>query len=597
MFVIDTSILIAGVLLLVGIVSSKISARLGVPVLVLFLLVGMLAGSEGLGGLVFEDYKLAHAIGTLALAMVLFDGGLSTTFSAVRSAWKPSVLLATLGVLITAVITGLAAHWILQISVMEGLLLGSIVGSTDAAAVFSVLRAGGIGLPRRLSSVLEIESASNDPMAIFMTVGCIEVLLGNVVLGPGLLGMLASQMFIGTVCGVAGGYSAIWLVNRINLAAAGLYPVLVSSFCLLTFGLAAWLGGSGFLAVYLAGLVIGNQKIVFQRGIRLFHDALAWLSQILMFVVLGLLCFPSRLLDVAGHALLISLVLIFIARPVAVVLATLPFRFGWREMTFMSWVGLKGAVPITLATFPLMLATPQVSLQAPLLFDVVFFIVVVSAVIQGTSLAPVARWLGLERRRNPQPAVTLEISSLQHVNGDVVDYAVGEDSRAAGRMVKDLSLPDGAVIALIARGDEIIPPQGKTRVQAGDHVILVLRPGIQALVNQVFGRNSEARGSIPDAVEFPLRGSTTVGELQEFYSIDMREPPNMTLAEAIRRQCVNNRATLGEAVCFDRLRLRVLQLANDGHIETVGMSILPESEVPAQQAVRPETLGAGSAPG
>lgn len=591
MFVIDTSILIAGVLLLLGIVSSKISARLGVPVLVLFLLVGMLAGSEGLGGLVFEDYQLAHAIGTLALAMVLFDGGLSTGLSSVRSAWKPSVLLATLGVLVTAVITGLAAHRILKISVMEGLLLGSIVGSTDAAAVFSVLRAGGVGLPRRLSAVLEIESASNDPMAIFMTVGCIEVLLGNVVLGPGLLGLLASQMLIGTICGVAGGYAATWLVNRINLAAAGLYPVLVSSFCLLTFGLAAWLGGSGFLAVYLAGLVIGNQKIVFQRGIRLFHDALAWLSQILMFVVLGLLCFPSRLLDVAGQALLISLVLIFIARPVAVVLATFPFRFGWREMTFMSWVGLKGAVPITLATFPLMLATPQVSLQAPLLFDVVFFIVVVSAVVQGTSLPPVARWLGLERRRNPPPAVTLEISSLQHVNGDVVDYAVGEDSRAAGRMVKDLSLPDGAVIALIARGDEIIPPQGKTRVQSGDHVILVLRPGIQALVNQVFGSNSEARGSIPDAVEFPLRGSTTVGELQAFYSIDMKEPPNMTLAEAIRRQCVNNRATLGQDVCFDRLRLRVLQMANDGHIETVGMSILPECEAPTPQPARPGDAG------
>lgn len=597
MFVIDTSILIAGVLLLVGIVSSKISARLGVPVLVLFLLVGMLAGSEGLGGLMFEDYKLAHAIGTLALAMVLFDGGLSTTFAAVRSAWKPSVLLATVGVLITAVITGLAAHWILQISVMEGLLLGSIVGSTDAAAVFSVLRAGGIGLPRRLSSVLEIESASNDPMAIFMTVGCIEVLLGNVVLGPGLLGMLASQMLIGTACGVVGGCAATWLVNRINLAAAGLYPVLVSSFCLLTFGMAAWLGGSGFLAVYLAGLVIGNQKIVFQRGIRLFHDALAWLSQILMFVVLGLLCFPSRLLDVAGHALLISLVLIFIARPVAVVLATLPFRFGWREMTFMSWVGLKGAVPITLATFPLMLATPQVSLQAPLLFDVVFFIVVVSAVIQGTSMAPVARWLGLERRRNPEPSVTLEISSLQHVNGDVVDYAVGEDSRAAGRMVKDLSLPEGAVIALIARGDEIIPPQGRTRIQAGDHVILVLRPGLKALVNQVFGRNSEARGSIPETIEFPLRGSTTVGELQEFYSIDMKELPSMTLAEAIRQRCDNQRPAVGNTVDFDRLRLRVLQLSGGGLIETVGMSILPESEVPAPEAVRREASGAEAAPG
>jgi len=579
MFVIDTSILIAGLLLLLGIVSSKISARLGVPVLVLFLLLGMVAGSEGLGGLMFEDYKLAHAIGTLALAMVLFDGGLSTTFAAVRSAWKPSVLLATVGVLVTAVITGLAAHWILQISVMEGLLLGSIVGSTDAAAVFSVLRAGGVGLPRRLSSVLEIESASNDPMAIFMTVGCIEVLLGNVVLGPGLLGMLASQMLIGTACGVAGGCAATWLVNRINLAAAGLYPVLVSSFCLLTFGMAAWLGGSGFLAVYLAGLVIGNQRIVFQRGIRLFHDALAWLSQILMFVVLGLLCYPSRLLDVAGQALLISLVLILVARPVAVVLATLPFRFGWREMTFMSWVGLKGAVPITLATFPLMLATPQVSLQAPLLFDVVFFIVVVSAVIQGTSMAPVARWLGLERRRNPEPSVTLEISSLQHVNGDVVDYAVGDDSRAAGRMVKDLSLPEGAVIALIARGDEIIPPQGRTRIQAGDHVILVLRPGLKALVNQVFGRNPEARGSIPETIEFPLRGSTTVGELQEFYSIDMKAPASTTLSEAIRQRCDKQRPAVGNAVDFDRLRLRVLQLNSDGLIETVGMSILPESEV------------------
>lgn len=597
MFVIDTSILIAGVLLLLGIVSSKISARLGVPVLVLFLLLGMVAGSEGLGGLMFEDYKLAHAIGTLALAMVLFDGGLSTTFAAVRSAWKPSVLLATVGVLVTAVITGLAAHWILQISVMEGLLLGSIVGSTDAAAVFSVLRAGGVGLPRRLSSVLEIESASNDPMAIFMTVGCIEVLLGNVVLGPGLLGMLASQMLIGTACGVAGGCAATWLVNRINLAAAGLYPVLVSSFCLLTFGMAAWLGGSGFLAVYLAGLVIGNQRIVFQRGIRLFHDALAWLSQILMFVVLGLLCYPSRLLDVAGQALLISLVLILVARPVAVVLATLPFRFGWREMTFMSWVGLKGAVPITLATFPLMLATPQVSLQAPLLFDVIFFIVVVSAVIQGTSMAPVARWLGLERRRNPEPSVTLEISSLQHVNGDVVDYAVGEDSRAAGRMVKDLSLPEGAVIALIARGDEIIPPQGRTRIQAGDHVILVLRPGLKALVNQVFGRNSEARGSIPETIEFPLRGSTTVGELQEFYSIDMKAPASMTLAEAIRQRCDNQRPAVGNSVDFDRLRLRVLQLNGDGLIETVGMSILPESEVPAPEAVRREASGAEAAPG
>ena len=310
MFLIDTAILVVGVLLLLGIASSKLSVRIGLPVLVLFLLLGMLAGSEGLGGLHFEDYRLAHAIGTLALAMILFDGGLSTSLSSVRKAWKPSSILATWGVLLTAVITGLTAAWVLQISWLEGLLLGSIVGSTDAAAVFSVLRSGGVSLPKRIAAVLEVESASNDPMAIFLTIGCLQVLLGNAPIGLGLLGLFASQMIIGGLCGVVGGYVAGWVVNRIELGAAGLYPVLISAFCLLTFGLAAKLGGSGFLAVYLAGVIVGNRPLVFQRGIRLFHDAIAWLSQIVMFVVLGLLCFPSRLMDVAGEALLISVVLI-----------------------------------------------------------------------------------------------------------------------------------------------------------------------------------------------------------------------------------------------------------------------------------------------
>lgn len=578
MFLIDTLILITGVLLLLGIASSKLSARLGVPVLVLFLLLGMLAGSEGIGGLEFENYALAHGIGTLALAMILFDGGLSTSLSAVRVAWKPSVLLATWGVLVTAVITGLAAAWILQISLMEGMLLGSIVSSTDAAAVFAVLRSGGVSLPKRIAAVLEVESASNDPMAIFLTVGCIEVLLGNVTIGPGLLVLLASQMIIGGVCGIFGGYTAAWVVNRIELEAAGMYPVLVSAFCLLTFGLAAQLGGSGFLAVYLAGIIVGNRPLIFQRGIRQFHDATAWLSQIVMFVVLGLLCFPSRLLDVTGKALLISIVLIFIARPVAVLLAALPFRFTRKELVFMSWVGLKGAVPITLATFPLMLATPERPLQASLLFDVVFFIVVVSAVVQGTSLAPVARWLGLERPRDPEPPVTLEISSLRHVNGEIVDYAIGDDSRAAGRIVKDLALPEGAVIALIARGEQIVPPQGNTQINPGDHVILVLQPGIQPLVNQVFGRNSDVRGMIPNALEFPLRASTTVGEIQEFYGIQIDGPPERTLDTLMSHELKNVHPSVGEALTFGPLTFRVLRLSDDGRVEMVGMSLAPERE-------------------
>lgn len=578
MFLIDTLILVTGVLLLLGLVSSKLSTRLGMPVLVLFLVVGMFAGSEGVGGLEFEDYRLTHAIGTLALAMILFDGGLGTSLAAIRVSWKPSILLATLGVLITAVITGLAASWILEISLLEGLLLGSIVGSTDASAVFSVLRSGGVGLSKRIAAVLEVESASNDPMAIFLTIGCIEILLGQVKIGTGLLGLFASQMLIGTILGLAGGYATVWVVNRIELGAAGMYPVLVSACCLLTYGAAVQLGGSGFLAVYLAGVVIGNQQLMFQQGIRRFHDATAWLAQIIMFVTLGLLCFPSRLWDVSGKAILIGLALMFIARPVAVWVSAMPFRFTWRELTFLSWVGLKGAVPITLATFPLMLATPEVSLQAPLLFDVVFFIVVLSAIIQGTSLTPAARWLGLEYPRDPEPPVTLEISSLRHVDGTVVDYAIGEDSRAAGRLVKDLALPGGVVIALIARGERVIPPQGITRIHAGDHVILVLKRGTEPLADQVFGRNTGERSAVPTAVEFPFRGTTTVGELEEFYSIHIDAPPGTTLDEVMRRELGPEQTELDAVVEFSSLRFRILRLSEGGKIELVGMSILSEPE-------------------
>jgi cell volume regulation protein A len=389
-------------------------------------------------------------------------------------------------------------------------------------------------------------------------------------------------MGVGAIAGVIVGYLAIRVVNAINLDAAGLYPVLVTAFGLLAFGSAVAFGGSGFLAIYLAGIVIGNGRIVFQRGILLFHDAAAWLSQIVMFVVLGLLSFPSRLLDVAWHGLAVGIVLMLIARPLAVMPFLFPFRYNWRESIFVSWVGLKGAVPITLATFPLMFGTPHASLM----FDVVFFVVVLSATVQGWSLPLAARRLGLEIPLEMAPPLTLEISSLRHVDGDIVDYTVGPDSRAAGRQVKDLALPEGVVIAVVAKGQKIIPPQGRTRIEAGDHVIIVLRPEMRKFVNQVFGSHKETRAEEHIGLEFPFRGTTTVGELEDMYGISMGIARELTLEEALRTQ-IGQPIAYHRVARFGAIGLRARRLAADMSIEQVGMTIYSETEqiVPANDAL------------
>lgn len=479
---IDDALLVAGVLLLLGVVTSKISARYGIPMLVLFLGLGMLAGSDGIGGIEFEDPVQANAVGSLALAIILFHGGLGTTYTSIASAWKPSLVLATLGVLITSVVTGLAASWILQISLLQGLLLGSIVGSTDAAAVFSVLRTGGFALPPKLTSTLEIESGSNDPMAIFMTVGCIELLLPDPTSTGQLLLMFVKQMVIGGLFGILAGYVAVWLTNRIKLDSAGLYPLLATGLCLITFGMTSYFDGSGFLAVYIAGIVMGNNRVVFKNGTMLFHDAFAWLAQIMMFIVLGLLCFPKTLVTYTWPSLGIAVVLILVARPIAVAISLLPFRFRWQEMLLASWGGLKGAVPITLATFPLLYDLDH----GNDIFNVVFFVVVISALVQGWSLPWAARQLGLNIPMPPSPPLQLEINSLQHVDGEIVDYTITPDSPAARKLVRDLGLPEGATIALIARKEEFIPPQGKTIISEGDHVVVVIKGGAGEAVNRVF---------------------------------------------------------------------------------------------------------------
>lgn len=582
MFAIDGLILVAAVLLVVAIASSKFSAQVGVPVLVLFLGLGMLAGSEGVGGIAFENYALAHGVGTVALVLILFDGGLRTPVASFRAAMAPALTLATVGVLVTSVLTGVAAWWLLDLTLLEGMLLGSIVGSTDAAAVFSALRTQGLSLPTRLGATVEVESGSNDPMAVFLTIGLIEIILGRMELGGGLILFFVTQMGVGGVVGLAVGWLGAELNNRIHLAAAGLYPILMTATGFMAFGLAAGLNGSGFLATYLAGILVGNRRVVFQRGTLLFTDGMAWLAQILMFVVLGLLSFPSRLLEVAPAGLALAGILVFIARPAAVAATMLPFGFTPREVVFISWAGLKGAVPIILAIYPLLFGVPS----GALIFDVVFFAVLVSALAQGWSLARVARALGLDRPAEARPPVTLEITSLRDVDGDIVEYTVTSAARASGRLIRELALPDGAVVAMIVRDRVIIPPRGSTAVLEGDHVFLVVRPDVRQLVDRAFSPHPGAdSGPLPDA-EFRLAAHATVGDLEEFYGIQLLAPHDQTIGALLAERLGRSAVTPGARTAMGRIDLVVREVAH-GRIEVVGICLPVHDEEPAEPATPP----------
>jgi cell volume regulation protein A len=483
MFAVDALILVTGVLLLAAVASSSFSSRFGVPALVLFVAAGMLAGSEGIGGIDFENYEWAHGVGTVALAIILFDGGLRTSYASFRRGLAPALGLATVGVALTTVITGAAAAWVLGLPLIEGMLLGAIVGSTDAAAVFSALRGSGLRLRGRVDAALEVESGANDPMAVFLTLGLLEVRLGRMEPGWGLAWFFVLQIVVGAAVGLGMGWAGVQLNRRLRLAATGLYPVLATAVALLAFGVAAELHGSGFLAVYLAGIVGGNERTVQRRGVLFFTDGIAWLAQIVMFVVLGLLSFPSHVLAVAWQGLSIGAVLIVVARPLAVAAVLMPFRFTAREVAFIAWAGLKGAVPIVLALFPLLLGLPS----GKLLFNVVFFIVLLSAVTQGWSLPAAARRLGVEEQGDEDPPVALELLAPDgEVAGDVVRYAITSRSAAAGRMLRDLSLPEGAVVAMVVRAGELIPPAGVTEIRPGDHVSVVIRPEVRAAVDAAF---------------------------------------------------------------------------------------------------------------
>lgn len=457
------------ILLLVAVLASKASSRLGVPSLLLFLLIGMLAGSEGPGGIPFDDAQLAQTLGVIALVFILFAGGLDTDWANVSGALWKALSLSTLGVFITAVLVGWCASVVLDVPWLEGLLLGSIVSSTDAAAVFAILRSRGAALKGKTRPLLELESGSNDPMAVFLTLALIRLLTQPEISVLDLVPMFLFQMGLGLLLGYAMGTVAILLLNRLQLETEGLYPVLTLAWALLTYGFSSLLGGNGFLSVYLAGIVMGNGDFIHKRSLIRFHDGLAWLMQITMFLTLGLLVFPSRLVPVVSAGLLISFFLMFIARPVSVFLCLAFARMGLRHRLMISWVGLRGAVPIILATFPMVVGVPD----ADLYFNVVFFIVLTSVLLQGTSLPLVAKWLGLKAPLTTKRQYPLEFVPGSRTASDLVEVEVPEASPVLGKQIVDLQLPKSALIVLITRDDDYIVPRGGTVLHAGDRLLVL----------------------------------------------------------------------------------------------------------------------------
>jgi cell volume regulation protein A len=484
-----TALLLAtgGLLLGVSVVFSRASQRTGVPIALLFILVGMLAGSEGLGRIDFDDYQFSFRVGVVALALILFDGGLNTPLSAVRKAAAPAGILATFGVAGTAVLVAAVAHW-LGLGWSGALLLGAVVSSTDAAAVFAVLRGSGLQLKRRVGVTLEVESGINDPVAVILT----TVLTQNLLTPGSAVGFripleVAVQLLLGSAVGAAVGYGGRYLLSRLSLSAGGLYPVVTLALALFAFGAATLGHGSGFLAVYLAGLLLGNGPLPYRPGLLRVHDALAWLSQVGMFLILGLLVYPSRLLEVAGIGLSIAALLAFVIRPLVVTLCLIPFRYPPREIAYIGWVGLRGAIPIVLATFPVLAGAPG----AGRLFDLVFFIVVANALVPGATVSWVTRKLGLQTKESPAPQAVLAIESRQPLHGELMSFYIDEALVVTGMAVEELPLPEEAAVTLIVRENRLLPPRPGTRLEPGDHVHLIAQLEDRPIIQLLFGRPEE----------------------------------------------------------------------------------------------------------
>ena len=567
----DHVILIAGILILTSILAGVASSRVGAPLLLVFLVLGMLLGEDGPGGLLFDDFSSAYLVGSLALAVILFDGGFRTPLAAVRVAWQPAAVLATLGVVITAAITGGIAWLVLQDALLAALLVGAIVGSTDAAAVFLLLHQQGMELRRRVSATLEVESGINDPMAVFLTVTLVTLIgagAGTEELSLAVAERFLWQLGLGAVAGCVGGFLISWVANRLELA-PGLYPVLVVAAAFVIYGGTQTLDGSGFLAVYLAGIIAGNRRMRATKLIRRFHDGIAWISQIVMFLMLGLLVTPSNLLPDIVPAAVIAFGLIFLARPIAVGLCLLPFRFRWEERLFIAWVGLRGAVPIYLAIIPVLGGVPN-SAQY---FNVAFLVVLASLLLQGWTIPWVARWLEVEVATRSEPSGKLDFDMLSQLDRDVVGYLVNADSNAAGKTIARLNLPPRTRVLVVLRENFVVPLQQLQELQPGDYVLMITPPEQAFLVDDQFSPRQKSRRREPAALgDFAFPGDTPLFRVAAEYDLPVsRAEGAQSLADYLGKQ-LGKGAAVGDAWRLGDSELIVRELAG-GRITQVGLRL------------------------
>jgi potassium/hydrogen antiporter len=564
-------ILLGAFLLLLSIFVGLVSSRIGAPLLLAFLGLGIFFGEDGPGQILFDNYFAAYTIGSIALAIILFDGGLRTDFGNFRRAAWPALLLATVGVAVTAALTGVAAKLFLGLGWIESMLIGSIVGSTDAAAVFFLLHLHGLDIKPRVSSLLEIESAINDPMAIFLTVGCVELLLTGSSGGPWQLVIdFTVQIIGGAVLGVGAGFLLVGLINRLELA-AGLYPILAMAFALFTFGLAQVIGTSGFMAVYFAGLVVGNRR---HRGAQLidrFHDGLAWLAQMVMFVMLGLLVTPSDLLPILIPAVLIALFLVVLARPMAVLMCLLPFRFAWNEHAFVAWVGLRGAVAIFLGTIPVLSGLENASIY----FEVAFVVVLVSLMVQGWTLARAARLWNVELPPLPRTPERIDVDLPASGDRDLMIYTVGPGSRVSLRGVRRvLQLENTSLLGAIRDG-RLVRPRDLDRLEPGDSVMVLAPPAQAAVLDELFAERP-ASDDGADFGAFAFDGELPVGKIAEFYDLPVPEEQRaMPLADFVSAR-LRRQPLVGDRIRLADVEL-VVRAMRDERITEVGIDLEPRT--------------------